>query len=107
MECVESVESGMCGIWNLESGMWCVECVECGMDGSSGFQFCNAEDEGGCNLPAVTMVANALTYFYVPWMVLYYTWVFLVMGTYRRMLFLETTNDTTLRNNPSRTLLEV
>jgi len=50
------------------------------VDGSSGFQFCNAEDEGGCNLPAVTMVANALTYFYVPWMVLYYTWVFLVMG---------------------------
>ena len=26
------------------------------------------------------MVTNALTFFYVPWMVLYYTWVFLVMG---------------------------
>lgn len=59
-----------------------------------------------CDVPSMTLLYNALVYFYLPWIVLYYFLIFLVLGKHIKVHGLQTLYDRVTTKGPIAPLLK-
>lgn len=87
-----------------------------GQAGDDGFVVCSAEDAGVptladyvpgsvCDVPTMTLLWQALANFYIPWIVGYYFFIFVVLGKYIKQRGFQTLYDRVTEKGPLKPLL--